>query len=155
MRSAFELFEELNAVDESTRIEAKRDPANRIDDPNAPGHDKWHIADGRIQTACQQACPAGAISFGDILDKHSIVAKQKSSRLNFVLLKELNTRPRTSYLARILNPNPALYTEAAHSAHGHEQEHAVHTGDLHPEPAPAPAPTSAAPEPAPADGGKS
>ena len=111
------------------RIDIKKNPANRIDDPNAPGHDKWHIADGRILTACQQACPSGAISFGDILDKGSRVAKLKSSRLNFVLLKELNTRPRTSYLARILNPNPALYEEPAAKGHGagHDEGH----GDAH------------------------
>ncbi|MFO1492524.1 MAG: 4Fe-4S dicluster domain-containing protein [Kiritimatiellia bacterium] len=100
------------------RIEAKKNQANRIDDPNAPGREKWRIADGNIVTACQQACPSGSITFGDILDKDSRVARLKSSKLNFVLLKELNTRPRTSYLAQILNPNPALYEEPVTAGHG-------------------------------------
>ncbi len=129
------------------RIEAKKNPANRIDDPNAPGHDKWHISDGRILTACQQACPSGAITFGDILDKGSRVAKLKSSRLNFVLLKELNTRPRTSYLARILNPNPALYEEPAGKGHGsgHKDGHGDAHGDAHGAPPHAPVEPHAAP----------
>jgi Fe-S-cluster-containing dehydrogenase component len=62
-------------------------------------------ADGTVVTACQQACPANAISFGDLTDPNSKVSKAKGSNRNYVLLEELNIRPRTSYLARITNPN--------------------------------------------------
>ncbi|MFI5069587.1 MAG: TAT-variant-translocated molybdopterin oxidoreductase [Terriglobales bacterium] len=66
------------------------------------------IADGELQTACQQSCPANAISFGNINDKNSQVSKQKSNQRNYGLLQDLNTRPRTTYLAEIRNPNPEL-----------------------------------------------
>jgi len=66
------------------------------------------IGDGEIQTACQQACPAQAIVFGDVNDPHSRVARLKSEPRNYGLLAELNTRPRTSYLAAVRNPNPEL-----------------------------------------------
>jgi molybdopterin-containing oxidoreductase family iron-sulfur binding subunit len=66
------------------------------------------IKDGEIKVACQQVCPAQAISFGDINDKTAVVAQQKASKRNYGLLEELNTRPRTTYLARITNRNPEL-----------------------------------------------
>ncbi|MCB9728664.1 MAG: 4Fe-4S dicluster domain-containing protein [Deltaproteobacteria bacterium] len=66
------------------------------------------IADGVIQTACQQTCPTNAIVFGDLRDPQSRVSQLKASPRNYVLLRELNVQPRTSYLARIRNPNPEL-----------------------------------------------
>jgi MoCo/4Fe-4S cofactor protein with predicted Tat translocation signal len=64
------------------------------------------IADGELQTACQQSCPAGAIIFGNINDPNSRVSQLKAQARNYTLLGELNTRPRTTYLAEVSNPNP-------------------------------------------------
>lgn len=64
------------------------------------------VRDGEIQTACQQACPTQAIIFGDINNSGNRVAKLKREKLDYSLLAELNTRPRTTYLAELKNPNP-------------------------------------------------
>jgi molybdopterin-containing oxidoreductase family iron-sulfur binding subunit len=64
------------------------------------------IKDGEIKTACQQTCPADAIVFGDLNDPESRVAKLHGEDRSFGLLEELNTRPRTHYLAEVRNPNP-------------------------------------------------
>ncbi len=64
--------------------------------------------DGMVKTACQQACPTDAISFGDLTDRTSEVSEEKMNERTYLLLEELNTRPRTSYMAKLRNPNPEL-----------------------------------------------
>ncbi|MDN5850227.1 MAG: 4Fe-4S dicluster domain-containing protein, partial [Nitrococcus sp.] len=66
------------------------------------------IRDAELKTACQQSCPTQAIVFGDIADQESEVHALKQHPLNYAMLGELNTRPRTTYLAAVRNPNPAL-----------------------------------------------
>jgi len=66
------------------------------------------IRDGEIVTACQQVCPTQAIAFGDMNDPNSQVSRLKASKLNYGLLTHLNTRPHTTYLAKLRNPNPEL-----------------------------------------------
>jgi molybdopterin-containing oxidoreductase family iron-sulfur binding subunit len=66
------------------------------------------VRDGEIQTACQATCPTEAIIFGDINDPNSRVAKMKAEKLNYGMLADLNTRPRTTYLASLRNPNPEM-----------------------------------------------
>jgi Fe-S-cluster-containing dehydrogenase component len=68
----------------------------------------FRVPTDSIKVACQQACPAEAIVFGDIADEKSSVVQAKASPRNYELLKYIGTRPRTSYLARLRNPNPAM-----------------------------------------------
>jgi molybdopterin-containing oxidoreductase family iron-sulfur binding subunit len=77
----------------------------RIDAERA---DEKIIDDGSLQTACQQSCPAGAIVFGNINDPNSRVSSWKAQDRNYGVLADLNTRPRTTYLAEVRNPNPEL-----------------------------------------------
>jgi Fe-S-cluster-containing dehydrogenase component len=65
-----------------------------------------------VVTACQAACPAKAITFGNLNDPQSAVARAKAGPRNYVLLEELNTRPRTSYLAKLRNSNPEIEASA-------------------------------------------
>ncbi len=90
------------------RINHARIDAKRQDRP---------IQDGEITTACQQACPAEAIVFGNLNDPEAEVNRWKASPLNYGLIEDLGTRPRTTYLAKLSNPNPAL---ASPHAGGHE-----------------------------------
>ncbi|MDB5309779.1 MAG: 4Fe-4S ferredoxin [Gemmataceae bacterium] len=88
---------------------AYRKPA----DPRAAGYDldakgRVIVPDGMVTTACAAACPTQAIVFGNALDPTSLVAKQKAKEAEYLLLGELNTKPRTSYLPRVRNPNPEL-----------------------------------------------
>ena len=87
----------------SEKIAAKRD-GSRV------------VADGRIVTACEQACPSDAIVFGDIKDETTAVSQAKSRDHEYVLLSELNIWPRTSYGAKLRNPNPELVTHAPAAA---------------------------------------
>jgi molybdopterin-containing oxidoreductase family iron-sulfur binding subunit len=86
------------------RIESAKINQKRI----AGASDNIHVPDGSIKTACQQACPTEAITFGDVSDPESEVSKLKASDRNYSVLGYLNTRPRVTYLARLRNPNPEM-----------------------------------------------
>jgi molybdopterin-containing oxidoreductase family iron-sulfur binding subunit len=83
-------------------VQRIRETKIRADRENRP------VRDGEVVTACQAACPTEAIVFGDKNDRDSAVAARKASPLDYALLEELNTRPRTTYEARLRNPNPAI-----------------------------------------------
>lgn len=85
----------------------------------------WAIPDGMIQTACQQACPTGAISFGDLNTPASDVAALQGTARSYGMLEELNTKPRVQYLARVHNP------AVDHSAHDHDHDHGHDHGHDH------------------------
>jgi molybdopterin-containing oxidoreductase family iron-sulfur binding subunit len=88
----------------NARIEAKKAAV-------AAGQTEYTIADGTIVTACEGACPTAAIVFGDLNDPESRVAKWHKQGHNYYILGELNTKPRTTYLARVRNPNTDLELE--------------------------------------------
>jgi molybdopterin-containing oxidoreductase family iron-sulfur binding subunit len=86
----------------SQRIEAVKIEADK---------ENRDIRDGEIRTACQQACPTDAILFGNINDKTSRVAKIKTNERTYGVLADINTRPRTTYVAGVLNINEPLAQE--------------------------------------------
>ncbi len=88
------------------------------------------IPDGFFQTACQQACPSEAIVFGDILDPASRIHQARTSGRSYGLLAYLNTRPRTTYMLRVNNPNPLLRAPVEDPFH--------HSGGKHDDHKPAP-----------------
>ena len=104
------------------------------------------VRDGAIKVACQMVCPTDAIKFGDIADETTEVSKAKDSKRNYALLGYLNVRPRTTYLAKLRNPNPSMpdaykqpwgrkdyenrYGHGGHEEHGHG-DHAGHDHENH------------------------
>ncbi len=77
---------------------------------------RW-LKDGEVTPACAQACPAECITFGNVNDLESRIAKLKQSPRNYAMLAELNTKPRTTYLAKLRNPNPELQPANAVEEH--------------------------------------
>ncbi|MFI5140728.1 MAG: TAT-variant-translocated molybdopterin oxidoreductase [Bacteroidia bacterium] len=82
------------------------------------------IKDGAIKTACQQACPTHAISFGDLNDKDSQVTKDRENERNYFLLEEVGIKPTVSYLVKVRNQEEKILLEAEEKegAEGHEEE---------------------------------
>jgi len=74
----------------------------------AKANNRAELKDGDVKSACQQVCPADAIVFGNINDPQSRVAQMKKQQRDYILLEELNIKPRTSYLGKLRNPNPEL-----------------------------------------------
>ncbi|MBU6430286.1 MAG: 4Fe-4S dicluster domain-containing protein, partial [Cyanobacteria bacterium REEB65] len=74
------------------------------------------IADLEVVPACAQSCPTQAIVFGNLRDRRSLVSRLKAEPLNYALLGDLGTRPLTSYLARVRNPNHALLASQSGTA---------------------------------------
>ncbi|MFN2375675.1 MAG: TAT-variant-translocated molybdopterin oxidoreductase [Candidatus Binatia bacterium] len=85
------------------------------------------VRDGEIVVACEQACPSDAIIFGDINDEASKVAKAKASPRGYAILAELGTKPRTTYLKDVTNPNPEIVALAPQRSGGHAGQEGGHS----------------------------
>jgi molybdopterin-containing oxidoreductase family iron-sulfur binding subunit len=99
----------------------------------AGASDKSLVPFPAVKSACQQACPSESIVFGNINDPNSRVAKLKAEPRNYQMLKYLNVSPRTTYLARIKNPNmamPGADQVGWANGHGHHGDHGGH-GESH------------------------
>jgi Fe-S-cluster-containing dehydrogenase component len=83
---------------------------------------------GALKTACQQACPANAIVFGNLLDEQSKVSKLKTQDRNYSVLNFLLTKPRTTYLARLRNPNKAMPDFQEHPSPFSLEEYELRSG---------------------------
>ena len=102
------------------RIESKNEWARKGGSAGSPD---WKVADGAIVTACQQACPSGAIVFGDLNDPNSKVSRLHRQPTSYQMLEELNTKTRLRYVARVTNPaieRPAADDGHGHGTHGHD-----------------------------------
>jgi molybdopterin-containing oxidoreductase family iron-sulfur binding subunit len=113
------------------RIEAKKAEVAKSEAGGTPSEARRVFDDvlDKIQTACQQACPTNALIFGNLVDERSDVFKLKQNPTNYGVLEELNTRPRTTYLARIVNPNRPR-PEPRHGAPGRGGDHTQGGGGL-------------------------
>jgi len=101
------------------------------------------VRDGEIKTACQMACPSGAIEFGNIMDSDAVVTKKQADRRAYGMLSQLNTKPRLIYLAKVRNTHPQLMTSIQlkdlveygepkhHGDHGHGDGHGDDHGKEH------------------------
>ncbi|GIU81933.1 MAG: 4Fe-4S dicluster domain-containing protein [Acidobacteria bacterium] len=91
------------------------------------------VLDGEATTACQTVCPTDAIVFGDWNDEQSRVAKMKKDKRNYILLNELNTQPRTTYLAALKNQNPEMpdYVKPPEIKHKTEKHEATEKNEAH------------------------
>lgn len=99
----------MRGVMEKCTFCTQRIEAAKIDQKSRAGASAdIHVPDGKIKTACQQVCPTDAITFGDVSDPETEVSRMKSSDRNYSVLGYLNARPRTTYLARLRNPNPKM-----------------------------------------------
>jgi molybdopterin-containing oxidoreductase family iron-sulfur binding subunit len=100
---------------QGTKIKAKNDFL-------AGKRDSETVQDGEVLTACQQACPTQAITFGNLNDKNAGVTKLHQSPRAYSVLEELNTRPRTQYLAKLRNPSTSLESSPQAAAKQSQQE---------------------------------